>query len=186
MAGKPRSREQTKPPGKTRVWDWQTFPSRIKQNPLVLVVALLGSAVVALSAFTDAARNLFAVIHEATAPRVAGTWVTPTLSFPFEAADNYHLTFELRAEGNNLTGTVTFSPEGVDDSDRVYRILDGKIDGESLSFRTESEVVGADSKLVPYSDFYEAKVSGGQMSLKKWDDIEGGGEVERFQANRVH
>ena len=152
----------------------------------MLVVALLGSAVVALSAFTDAARNLFAMVHEATAPRVGGTWVTPTLSFPFEAADNYHLTFELRARGNDVTGTVTFSPEGTGEPDRVYRILDGKVGGENVSFRTESEVVGAESKLVPYSDFYEAKVTGGQMSVKKCDDIEGGGQVEEFAANRVH
>jgi hypothetical protein len=186
MAREPPSENATKSPRKRRTNGWRTLPSRIKENPLVLVVALLASAVVALSAFTDAARNLFALVHEATAPRIAGKWVTPTLSFPFEAADNYHLTFEFRVQGNNLSGTLTFSPEGVDEPDRVYRILDGKIDGENLSFRTESEVVGSESKLLPYSDFYEGKVTGGQISFKKWDDIEGGGEVEQFLANRAH
>ena len=186
MDRKPLSPPTTAPSRKRRPRGWQTIPSRIKENPLVLVVALLGSAVVALSAFTDAARDLVAVFHETTAPRIAGTWVTPTLDFPFEAADNYHLTFELRIQGHNVTGTVTFSPEGVDEPDRVYRILDGNVDGANLSFRTQSEVVGADSKLVPYSDFYEGKLIEGQIAFKKWDDIEGGGEVEQFVANRPH
>ena len=172
MARKPA--KTTDSPPKRRSRGWQTIPSRVKENPLVLVIALLGSAVVALSAFTDAARNLFAVFRETTAPRIAGTWVTPTLDFPFEAADNYHLTFELRIQGHNVAGTVTFSPEGVNEPDRVYRILDGNVEGANVSFRTESEVVGANSKIVPYSDFYEGKVTEGQIAFKKWDDIEGG------------
>jgi hypothetical protein len=64
------------------------------------------------------------------------------------------LVFDLKSDAARLTGTLT----GL--LDRQLEILEGKIDGESLSFAVNSEWQGNPVKLV-----YKGKVAGDEMKL---------------------
>jgi hypothetical protein len=74
---------------------WNALPNRIKENPLAAVLAALAGAVITISAFSDSAKNLFGLVHEATVPRVAGTRVTPVLADPYDRTIHCRLVFAI-------------------------------------------------------------------------------------------
>lgn len=57
--------------------------ARIKNNRVLAVVIVLGTIIIAVSAFTDAAQNLWSVItkeKELTPMDISGEWVTGVLT----------------------------------------------------------------------------------------------------------
>ena len=79
------------------------------------------------------------------------------------------VTFDLKADGEKLTGTVS-SPMG----DR--QIVDGKITGEDISFAVEAEFNGEKRKIM-----YNGKIAGDELKLKS-----GSGErVREITAKRA-
>ena len=65
-------------------------------------------------------------------------------------------TFNLKAEGDKLTGTVS-GPGG-----RDFNIEDGKISGDDVSFTVTMEMNGNSRKVL-----YKGKASGDQLNLKR-------------------
>ena len=64
------------------------------------------------------------------------------------------VTFDLKAEGEQLTGTVS-SPMG------ERQIVDGKVSGEDITFAVEVEFNGEKRKIV-----YTGKIAGDELKLK--------------------
>jgi hypothetical protein len=53
----------------------------IKNNPIAAFRIVLGTIVIALSTFTDAARNLLGLVIEETRPAINGEWKALVISF---------------------------------------------------------------------------------------------------------
>jgi hypothetical protein len=168
--------------GAWRLGNWKTFPSRIKQNPLVAGLVLLCTVVIALYTFSDAARGLFGLAREATAPRIAGGWITPTLTNPYDPRVHYHLVFAFQVhDQKKVSGLLTYSNEAHPKADDTQPILDGYTENEFISFRTEF-INGVDGKT--YSNFYEGKAGSNEIQFRTWTNLAAGGDVQTFLAAR--
>ncbi len=88
----------------------------------------------------------------AFAADVTGKW---TAQVPGRGGQTREVTFNLKADGATLTGTIT-TPRG--DSD----ISDGKIDGDQISFTQTMNFGGNEVKLL-----YKGKVSGDTIEFTR-------------------
>jgi uncharacterized protein (DUF2147 family) len=79
-------------------------------------------------------------------------------------------TFNLKAEGDKLTGTVS-GPGG-----REFNIEDGKISGDDISFAVTMEFNGNSRKVL-----YKGKASADQLNLKRGE----GEQAREFTAKRA-
>ena len=151
--------------------------SKIKNNPVLSVIIALGVIVIALSSFTNAARNLIGLFTGQNAnltATVTGTWKTRALPNQYNKKQKFVYTFELDAKGNTLIGTVTLEPLG---DNRGYKrgIRGGEIKGDTISFYTqETGWVGKES--VNFKDHFQGTVSKDkiefiQNSDRPWDFI---------------
>jgi hypothetical protein len=113
----------------------------------------------------------------AMAADVTGTWMTET------EGRKGQLVFNLKADDNNLTGTVAFR------TGEPYPISEGKIDGDNISFVVEASF--GDNKIKMK---YQGKVTGDEMELTienmegakpKRDGGSEGGERPPMIAKRV-
>jgi hypothetical protein len=104
----------------------------------------------------------------AAAADVDGKWVAQV---PGRDGQTREVTYTFKAEGNELTGTMT----GFQGNE--IPISDGKIDGDNVSFVVTMEFNGNSIKWN-----YTGKVSGDEMTLKR----EGGrGPAREFTAKRT-
>jgi len=104
----------------------------------------------------------------AFAADVSGKWVAQV---PGRNGQAREVTFNLKADGGSLTGTV--SGRGGDNP-----IADGKIDGDNISFTQTMEFNGNSVKLI-----YKGKISGDQIKFTR--EREGGeGQAAEFTAKR--
>jgi hypothetical protein len=109
--------------------------SRIKNNPILSLVLLLGTIVIVLATFTDASMKLLSLIGKRhTVVDVSGRWTSGIIT-DLDTNDAVKLSFEFQRQGDMLLGVVretwTSGYHG------TYRILDGIINKNSISFRTE-------------------------------------------------
>jgi opacity protein-like surface antigen len=99
---------------------------------------------------------------------VTGKW---TAQVPGRDGQTREQTFNLKAEGDKLTGTVS-GGQGGDTA-----IADGKISGDTISFTVTREMGGNTMKFV-----YTGSVAGDEIKFKR----EGGpGQPREFTAKRV-
>ena len=105
----------------------------------------------------------------ALAADVNGKWTAQVQGRNGQTRD---VTFNLKADGNTLTGTVT-TPRG--DSD----ISDGKIDGDQISFTQTMEFNGNTVKLM-----YKGQVSGDEIKFTRTRDG-GAAREQQFTAKRA-
>jgi hypothetical protein len=111
--------------------------------------------------------GLFALT--ALAADVSGKW---TAQVPGRGGQTREATFNLKADGNTLTGTIT-GPRG--DAD----ISDGKIDGNQISFTQTLEFNGNTIKFL-----YKGTVSGDEIKFTRARD--GGDQPpQEFTAKRA-
>jgi hypothetical protein len=104
----------------------------------------------------------------ASAADVTGKWVAQV---PGRNGETREAVFNLKAAGDQLTGTVT-SPRG------EQQISEGKIDGDAISFTVVVEFNGNSMKF-----FYKGKVAGDEIKFTR--EREGGPEGPReFTAKR--
>ena len=96
---------------------------------------VLGTIAIALSAFTDAAKNLLGLVISETRPAINGEWQAE-VTYDWENA-KYIETFTFKGEGGEVYGTASFLG--------VRRgILEGKIEKDILEFITKTqEVLGS-------------------------------------------
>jgi len=99
---------------------------------------------------------------------VSGKWVAQV---PGRDGQTRETTFNLKADGNKLSGTVS-SPMG----DR--EILAGQINGDDVSFSVAMEFNGQAVKIL-----YKGKVSGDEMKMTR--QREGSDRTQEFTAKRV-
>jgi len=105
----------------------------------------------------------------AWAADVTGKW---TAQVPGRGGQTREATFNLKADGNTLTGTVS-GPRG------EAEISDGKIDGDHISFTQTLEFGGNTVKLI-----YQGTVSGDEIKFTR--TREGGdGPGQQFVAKRA-
>ncbi len=93
----------------------------------------------------------------AFAADVTGKW---TAQVPGRGGQTREMTFNLKADGANLTGTITTQRGDAD-------IADGKIDGDQISFSQTMDFGGNSVKLI-----YKGKVSGDTIEFTR--EREGG------------
>lgn len=86
----------------------------------------------------------------ASAADINGKWKAEYTSPDGQARES---TFDLKADGNKLTGTIT-SPRG------EAPISDGKINGDEISFSAVRNIQGNEVKLL-----YKGKVTGNEIKL---------------------
>lgn len=99
---------------------------------------------------------------------VTGKWVAQV---PGRGGETREATFTFKADGNQLTGSVT-SPRG------EMPISDGKVDGDQISFNQVLEFNGNEVKLM-----FKGKVSGDEIKFTR--QREGGDRVQEFTAKRA-
>jgi hypothetical protein len=109
---------------------------------------------------------VLACVVTAFAASVDGKW---TAQVPGRQGNTQEMTFNLKADGSTLTGTIT-SPRG------EAKIDDGKVDGDNISFSQTFERGGNSMKIM-----YKGKVSGDTIEFTR-----GAGDREaKFTAKRA-
>ena len=101
--------------------------SRVKNNPAVATLIILGTIVIALSAFSDATKNLLSLIINDTRPDINGEWVAE-VTYDWKNAQ-YTEKFIFQGDGDEVYGTASFlgTKRG---------ILEGRIKKDKLQFIT--------------------------------------------------
>ncbi len=157
---------------------------KIKNNPVLAVIIALGVIVMALSSFTNAARNLLGLLSKETErANVTGTWQTQALTNQFNTKQKWTLTFEFDAKDTTLLGTVTLTPLG---DNRSYKngIQEGKIEGHNISFFTRQTAWWGTEKMV-YKDVFYGTVSNDEIEFIQNSDRQGGFIPQKFVAEKV-
>lgn len=112
--------------------------------------------------------SLLAFCGAALAADATGKW---TAEVPGRGGDPQQVTFNLKAEGDKLTGTVTM-PFGESE------ISDGKVDGDNISFVQKLEFNGNSFEIL-----YKGKVAAAEIRFTR--ERQGGqGRVAEFTAKR--
>ena len=105
----------------------------------------------------------------ALAAEVSGKW---TAQVPGRNGQTREQTFNFKADGNTLTGTVSGRQGDM-------AISEGKIDGDQISFTQTMEFNGNSMKLV-----YKGTVSGDEIKFTRQRDG-GEGQPQEFTAKRA-
>jgi len=105
----------------------------------------------------------------ALAADVSGKW---TAQMPARRGQTREATFNFKADGNTLTGTISGRTGDMP-------ISDGKIDGEQISFTQTLEYDGNTVKLI-----YKGTVSGDEIKFTRTRDG-GAGPAQEFTAKRA-
>jgi hypothetical protein len=105
----------------------------------------------------------------AAAADVTGKWTAETPGRDGQTMTN---TFNLKADGSTLTGTVS-SMRG------DQEISNGKVDGDNISFNVVMKMQGNEMKMV-----YKGKIEGDQIKFSRERDG-GGGRKQEFVAKRA-
>ena len=164
---------------KTRV---DNIFGKIKNNPVLSVIIALGVIVIALSTFTNAARNLLSLIsNEKT--NLSGTWKTPVLANQFNKNQKWTYTFEFDVKGSTLLGTLTLTIIG-DDRIQKQGILEGEIEGNNISFYVQ-ETSWLGQKREQYRNLFHGTVTDGEIEFIQNSDRSWGFVPQQFTARKV-
>lgn len=103
--------------------------ARIRANPVVSVLLLLSTLIIALSSFTDAARNLLALLPQPAPARIEGAWQARVV-YDWDNA-RHDEQFDFKVEAGEVRGTASFL--GV-----KRAIVEGGVEGSKLKFHTRT------------------------------------------------
>ena len=107
------------------------------------LLLLLGTTVIVLATFTDASMKLLSLIGKRPAiVDVSGRWTTGKIT-GIEKYESVKLLFDFWVQGDMLRGFVQETWVGYQGT---YRILDGVIKNNSISFRTEHDLFRTGSR----------------------------------------
>ena len=155
----------------------ERFNQRIRNNPVFAALIVIGTLIIALSAFTDAAKNLLDLITLDVRPDINGNWEAE-VNYDWNNA-SYVEKFNFRGDGEELYGTASFLGS-------KKSILDGVVKKDKLLFNTKSrQILGSEESKVSIRH-YRGKYSAGQIKFVLQTE---GGYSEHvpieFTANRV-
>jgi hypothetical protein len=112
------------------------FKSRIKNNPILATLMALGMVIIALSTFTNAAKNLLGLVINETRPNINGEW-TAEVAYPFKEGVNIE-TFIFTVKGNEVHGVASYL-----ENEQV--ILEGNLtEGGRIEFKTKTREYAPD------------------------------------------
>lgn len=94
------------------------------------------------------------IVGAAVAADITGTWVGEFQGDPGGGGEAMKITFNLKADGSTLTGT-NVGPQGNENE-----IIEGKIDGDKVSFAVKIDMMGNEMKIN-----YKGAVSGDELKL---------------------
>lgn len=155
----------------------EQFINRIKRHPVVSILVLISTLIVALSTFTNAARNLLGLISLDSRAPINGEWIAP-VSYDWQNAD-YTETFRFQGQGTELYGTASFLG-------RPRTIDEGEISGNELLFSTRiREQFGTSSR--SRTQHYQGRLTDQGLLLRL--QISGGHSDHlpvEFTAQRLH
>ncbi len=117
---------------------------------------------------------LFLLAGLAAAASIDGKWVSERKMERNGETFTIKQTFDLKSEGNKLTGNVTM--QFGDREPRTAEVKDGKIDGDKFSFSTTMSGPNGDMKTV-----YSGTVSGDTLKGTAERD---GGQARPFEAKK--
>ncbi|RKZ64206.1 MAG: hypothetical protein DRQ44_09430 [Gammaproteobacteria bacterium] len=113
------------------------FNQRVRNNPVLATLIIVGSLIIALSTFTDAAKNLLSLIALDTRPDINRSWKAE-VTYDWQNA-KYMETFTFRGDGEELYGTASFLG-------KKRGILEGVIKKDKLLFITKTQEVLGDKE----------------------------------------
>jgi hypothetical protein len=158
--------------------------ARIKNNPVVASILVVGTIIIAVSTFTDSAQKILGLIIREKTIDVTGQWRTKVLTNPYDETERYTLLFDFVQQGDTLLGTVREIDVG--ESDGFARsITEGKIKNNVVSFYTQGEVTSGNGTR-PYKESYSGIIGKpkSEIAFERLDNLPEGGVPERFVAKR--
>lgn len=160
---------------------------RLKNNPILALVIVLGTIIISIATVTDAVKSLFSLIIREPAPiDISGQWVTDVLTNRFDENDTYRLFFNFKTEEHLLSGTMRKVAKRSDGYDIRKGIMDGKIKGDKISFYIQKAYIeeslqeSPNTKTVQFKVFYHGTVSDDEIHFMRQDDR--GHPPEKFTA----
>ena len=131
-----------------------TLLSKIKNNPVLSILIVLGTIIIALSTFTDATRNLLGLLSNETRPGINGQW-TAHVTYDWPNSE-FTETFDFKGEGSELYGTASFL--GI-----KRGILKGNIQEEKFEFTTKTKEVLEGSEPITDIHHYRGSLQGNEI-----------------------
>jgi hypothetical protein len=166
-------------PKKTR---FEIFNSRVKNNPIVAVLIIFGTIVIAVSTFTNAAKNLLGLLSKPEIIHIHNKWVTQELTNPFNKKDKFRLHFDLEMKGDVLLGVIR-KTSTADWYDITLGIMGGTIKGNTISFyTTERSLFGKET--ITYKNLYHGSVSKDEIQFVLQSDRPWGYPPQNFIAKQ--
>lgn len=158
--------------------------ARIKNNPVVASILVVGTIIIAVSTFTDAAQKLLGLIIREKTIDVTGKWRTEVLTNPYDETERYTLLFDFVQHGDTILGTVREIDVGESDG-FAKNITEGKIKNNVVSFYTQGEVT-SDNGTRPYKESYSGIIgkTKSEIAFERLDNLPEGGVPERWVAKR--
>ena len=132
------------------------FNQRVRNNPVLATLIIVGTLIIALSTFTDAAKNLLNLITLDTRPDINKSWEAE-VTYDWQNA-KYVETFTFRGDGEELYGTATHlgSRKG---------ILEGTIKKDKLLFITKTQEILGSKEPKTAIHRYRGKYLGDQIEF---------------------
>ena len=132
------------------------FNQRVRNNPVLATLIIAGTLIIALSTFTDAAKNLLNLITLDTRPDINKSWEAE-VTYDWQNA-KYVETFTFRGDGEELYGTASFlgSKKG---------ILEGIIKKDKLLFITKTQEILESEEPKTSIHRYRGKYLGDQIEF---------------------
>jgi hypothetical protein len=138
---------------KTRI---DIFNQRVRNNPVLATLIVVGTLVIALSSFTDATKNLFNLITLDGRPEINKSWKAE-VSYDWQKA-KYDEIFTFRGDGEEIYGTASFLG-------KKKSIIEGTIKKDKLMFITKTpEILGSEEPKMSIHR-YRGKYSGDQIKF---------------------
>ena len=127
---------------------FEKLKSRIQNNPILASIMVVGMIIIALSTFTDAAKNLLDIVRTESRPDINGEW-TAEITYPWSGVSSTEV-FNFEGEGVNVNGNASYLGG-------KQLILEGKINEGQIEFKTKStEIQESDRKTATHH--YRGKI----------------------------
>lgn len=111
---------------------YDRFILKIKNNRAIAILIIIGSIIIALSTFTNAAKNLLSLINTETRLDINGEWIAD-VTYDWKNAIYVEI-FTFKGEGDELTGTASFL--------RLRRgIMEGSVKKDKIEFVTKTQEI---------------------------------------------
>lgn len=114
---------------------------------------------------------------------LSGRWETSTITSAYDANGTFSLVFDLEMQDTTLLGTVTTRTETPRHGTFSRMIVDGRVDGTTVSFATRFDaVIGSTTR--PSLERYVGRIEGAEIRFRRINDLPTGGVSETFTARR--